>query len=122
MNIMIRNALPSTTPCNDTIFYPLELSSLTIQKNKHLVFMVMSHLSGQAYIATHLPKDANRVGLEYHVNGTPLQISEIYENLPWSEIEWKDENGIFSFKEAPSFQEMTDFLTKLKGSFRETHV
>ncbi|MGE6756282.1 hypothetical protein ACQKFO_23105 [Rossellomorea sp. NPDC071047] len=110
---MIRNALPSTTPCNDTVFVPLEISALTIQKNKHLVFMLKSLESGIGYLATHFPKDFGRVGIDYLFTGTPLEISEIYEDLPWLETEWKDENGIFTFKEAPSYQEMEKFISSL---------
>jgi hypothetical protein len=109
---MIRNALPSTTPCNDTVFVPLEISALTIQKNKHLVFMLKSLKSGKAYIATHFSKDAGRVGIRYLFAGTQFEVSDIYEELPWLETEWKDENGIFTFKEAPSDQAMEKFISR----------
>lgn len=111
---MIRNALIAVTPCNDTFFYPIELAQITIQNNKFPVFMTHSFKSGKSYIVRTLSKDANRVGLKFLHEGDPLTISKIYGELPWHEVEFKDENGVIFYKESPSFEELEQYLEQYK--------
>jgi len=101
---LIRDMIALPTPCNNTVYYPANLAVLGTQ-GKYSVFMTLSHKSGEAYIVITQP---DRV--RFRRNGTPGQISEIYENIPWPEVEMSDGNGIFYYKIAPSLQELEDYF------------
>lgn len=96
-------ALP--TPCNDVVHYPAKLALLGMQ-GKYSAFMVMSFKSGKAYIAITQP---DRV--KFRLGADPVLITEIYESIPWKEVKIADRNGEFFYKEAPSLQEMEDYLS-----------
>ncbi|EWG11612.1 hypothetical protein [Cytobacillus firmus] len=100
----IRDLIALPTPCNDTVYYPANLAILGTQ-GKYSVFMTMSHKSGQAYIAVTQP---DRV--RFRLGGSPEQMSDIYESIPWPEVEMSDGNGNFFYKIAPSLQELEDYF------------
>ncbi len=104
----IRDMIALPTPCNDTIYFPANLAILGTQ-GKYSVFMTMSHKTGQAYIAITQP---DRV--RFRLNGSPEEISDIYESIPWPEVDMSDGNGIFSYKKAPSLQDLEDYFTNFQ--------
>lgn len=101
---LIKDMIALPTPCNDIVYYPANLAILGTQ-GKYSVFMTLSHKSGQAYIAITQP---DRV--RFRKGGSPGEISEIYENIPWPEVEMSDGNGMFYYKTAPSLQDLEDYF------------
>lgn len=110
---MIKNAFPATTPCNHTFTYPPEIANLAAQEGKHAVFMINNDKGDQAYIATTFSGISERLELIFPVSGTPEQISEIYDDILWDEVEVSNENGPFIYKQAPSVQAMEDCFDRL---------
>lgn len=105
---LIRDMIALPTPCGDTVHYPANLAILGTQ-GKYSVFMTLSHKSGQAYIAITQP---DRV--RFRLGGTPEEITDIYENIPWAEVEMTDGNGAFYYKTAPSLQELEEYFTNFQ--------
>ena len=105
---LIRDMIALPTPCGDVIYFPANLAILGTQ-GKYSVFMTLSHKTGQAYIAITQP---DRV--RFRLNGTPEDISKIYENIPWTEVEMADNNGIFYYKVAPSLHELEEYFNNFQ--------
>ncbi|MED0863750.1 hypothetical protein [Bacillus safensis] len=105
---MITNAFPATTPCNYTFLYPPAISSDAIQKNQHAVTMIYSPLSNKAYIAITKEKG---IGFTFPVSGDPITIALKFGKIPWEEVEIQNDNGIFTYKKAPSYNEMVAYFS-----------
>lgn len=101
---LIQEMIALPTPCGDIVYYPANLAILGTQL-KYSVFMTMSHKTGQAYIAITQPDK-----VRFRLNAAPEVISEIYENIPWPEVEMSDGNGVFYYKTAPSLQELEEYF------------
>jgi hypothetical protein len=106
---LIRDMIALPTPCKDTVYYPANLAILGTQ-GKCSVFMTMSHKSGKAYIAITQP---DRV--RFRLSGSPEKISDVYETIPWPEVEMTDGNGMFYYKKAPSLQELEEYFSNFKS-------
>lgn len=108
--MLLSGALPSTTPCGNSIIYPIAMDILNIQDKKSIVFMLYCDESEIAYIVKPRSRNGHRSGLDYVKSGDPLTISQAYEDLPWPEHIHKDKNGYIVYKVAPSDEERDHYL------------
>ncbi|MBG9768289.1 hypothetical protein OQZ55_11555 [Bacillus subtilis] len=108
--MFISGALPSETPCGNTVIYPIKIDSMNIQEKKSIIFMIHCFESAKSYLVKPRPRNGSRVGLEYIKEGDPNTIANEYAKLPWPEFEINDDNGTFTYKVAPSDEERDSFF------------
>lgn len=101
---LVKGMIDLPTPDHDTVYYPARLAFLGT-RGKYAAFMTMSQKTGRAFIIITQP---DRV--RFRLGGSPLFIANIYDEIPWKEKELIDENGVFSYKEAPSLQVLEDYF------------
>ena len=112
--MLISGAPSSETPCKTPVIYPIKITENSFKKGTYAIFHVLGSLSNTAYIAHVRSKDSGRVGLDFPINSEVLHIVDIYENSPWPEAQLADQNGVFYYKKAPSYEELLAYLEKLK--------
>jgi len=93
-------------PCGTKNNYPEKLDFLT-RKGKVVIFHSPSSKVKKAYIVS--PKHK---GVEFIVEGPPLDIANLYESINLDEHEISDNNGVFTYKMAESREEFDKAIEK----------
>ncbi|MBQ4817645.1 hypothetical protein IHP72_15430 [Bacillus pumilus] len=105
---MITNAFPATTPCDYTFLYPPIITQDTIQQDKPAVTFVHNPCTGKAYLAI---SNKDRLGFSYPISGDLMSMAQKYDEIPWEEIELTTQNGLFSYKKAPSHRALIEYFS-----------
>jgi hypothetical protein len=104
---LVRDMIQMPTACGKhSIFYPAKLALLAMHAGEYHAFHTMCEC-GTAYIVA-----TQKDGAHTRAIGTPEEIVELYEKIPWQEITIQDGNGVFWCKRAPSYEALLQYFSE----------